>query len=164
MKIQTTNGEVHSALDALVKVAALSMPITLALRVRRLIRILRPDGIEIETERQALIEKYVDRDAAGTPKPALDGNQNPIPGRLALADPEAYGRAENELFSGQLEVDVEPLTTSEIALMDGSITPGILMALGQFLRDSPDVAAADNTHAASKNGRNGARRPARART
>ena len=62
------NGELLIANQALGQLANVAMPITTALKVRRMARQLGPVLEDIEAERKRLLERYAVRDADGQPR------------------------------------------------------------------------------------------------
>lgn len=87
------------ALNALIDVP--SVPV--AIGVRRWVRALEPHLEEFEEVRQAIIERYAEKDEDG--EMVIDG------GSVTLSDPEAFAKEMQELIETEVELDCKPLST-----------------------------------------------------
>jgi hypothetical protein len=63
--VTVENGEVQAVIQGLSKLAALSIPTPLALKVRRLMRVMRTETEDIEEIRKGIVDKHCQHDAEG---------------------------------------------------------------------------------------------------
>lgn len=126
--MQITIGELYEANDALQSLAAKSLPIPGALRVRRLMRAVREHVTDANAERNKLIEKYAQRDA--------DGQIVRGEGTIQLAEPAAFQAAWSELLAENVEIEDKLVLTVNDLGDSIQIEPGVLLGLGDLLEDS----------------------------
>ena len=126
--MQITIGELYEANDALQSLAAKSLPIPGALRVRRLMRAVREHVTDANAERNKLIEKYAQRDA--------DGQIVRGEGTIQLAEPAAFQAAWSELLAENVEIEDKLVLTVNDLGDSIQIEPDVLLGLGDLLEDS----------------------------
>jgi len=126
--MQITIRELYEANDALQSLAAKSLPIPGALRVRRLMRAVREHVTDADAERNKLIEKYAQRDA--------DGQIVRGEGTIQLAEPAAFQSAWGELLAENVEIEDKLVLTVNDLGDSIQIEPGVLLGLGDLLEDS----------------------------
>lgn len=135
MKLRLTGGELRAAAEGLTELGALALPAGVAFRIVRLTRELRGPLEDLETTEMRVVERYMERDAEGTPIPGTDAEGNPQPGTVRLVDAEAFGREMQDLLDTRVEMDLAPVAFAELEAADVRIAPRTLLALGPLLRE-----------------------------
>jgi hypothetical protein len=100
-------------------------------RMRRLLRVVMPEGEDIEERRQAIASELAMRDDSGKPVFAA-------PGQMAISDPPELNRRVKELFSTRVELTFEPLRPEELKAQGIKLTGDLAYRLGPLLLD-PEV-------------------------
>lgn len=132
-QIEMTNAQVLDAVAALKELVDTPLPVAGSLKVVRMARALEAAAGDVATVRQKLVDRYVERDAAGAPLPALDAEGNEIAGHVRVSDAAAFAREAEELMQARLQVAAEPLATAELGAAL-SVSPRVLLMLGPLLR------------------------------
>lgn len=118
MKI--TLGELKVAEQALEKIMAASLPITIAYYLSKTIAAIAEELTHLETARRKLVEKYGEKDE----KEGLKVTEENFPKFM-----EEY----QSLFKEEVEITVRAIKLSE--LVDVKLTPADVRALGKLLED-----------------------------
>lgn len=126
------NGELLIANQALGQLANLAMPITTALKVRRMARQMGPMLEDIEAERKRLLERYAVRDADGKPR-----FEDEAKSRYALK-PEFYIDWQ-ALLDADSAAEIAPIMIAELGEI--TIQPAVLMGMGDLIVDAEPAAA-----------------------
>lgn len=135
MKIETTNGTVFQAAQAVARLASCKMPGTVAIKVMRLARVLGPEAEALEGARKAVLDRYVLRDDDGKEVPERDAQNRVMPGRVLLKDKAAYWSEVDKIMNDASELDVTPLRLSDVESI-ADVEPEVLIGLGPFFVDS----------------------------
>ena len=126
--MQITIGELYEASAALQVLATKEVPLSGALRVRRLARAVRDHVTDANAEREKLIDKYGQKDEDG--QLAREGDT------IRLAFPQEFQSAWGELLAENVEIE-DKLVLHVADLGDSiQIEPGVLLGLGDLLEDS----------------------------
>jgi hypothetical protein len=137
MMIQTTNGQIIAAAEALSKLAQTKMSGALALKVLRIVRVINPEAESIDAIRQAVLDRCVARDDDGNPLAEVDAQNRPVPNRVVLRDAESYRREITELLAGETTLELPTLQEEEMESLK-DLEPATLLALGPLLV-RPDI-------------------------
>ncbi len=102
---------------------AKSMPIKAAMKVRVLARKVRAELTTYEEMREAMLEKYAEKDGAGEVILNAAGQANV---------PASFWREMNEVLAAEAPA-IEPISVADLGEID--VTPGALAALGDLLTE-----------------------------
>lgn len=118
VKNSQLNNETIEALNFLID---LDIKASTAFRLSRIIKELSSiveDKLKME---KRILDKWVEKDDNGDPKPALDNEGNPIPGAVNLKDPESFTQEmqslmdiENEIPFGKIDFEELELKTAKV--------------------------------------------------
>jgi hypothetical protein len=121
------NRDLSALHQALSELCDIMIPMTTAMKVRRIVRALVPHLQDVEAERRKLASRYAKKDAEG--KPLTENNQYIFAND---EDRETFVTQVNELMDLEWEPP-ERLTVSELG--DREVRPRILINLGEVLEE-----------------------------
>jgi hypothetical protein len=115
--------EVHAALQPLQKLSQEALPIKVAYRLTKLIKMVEKEVKMIEEFRVQLLERYCIRNEDGSP--VIEE------GHYAVQDIGEFQAALNDLGESEAEIDFQPLKLEDLG--DIKIAPSDLFALEKFI-------------------------------
>lgn len=121
----------HSGLVALTQLRT-PLPVPFGMKVRRILRVVKPLSEDIQEERKRLVETYAELDENGE-------IQEDEKGEIIFQSPEKrkeYIKAHRELMELEIEVTTPTLNASDIA--DKNLQTSVLVALDDLLVDDLD--------------------------
>ncbi|HEX8831452.1 MAG TPA: hypothetical protein VF705_09820, partial [Longimicrobium sp.] len=104
MKLTLTHAELAAMLRGADEILQERIPVSLALRLRGLVRALQPHARDAEELEREIILRYAVKDEAGDPVPVLDGEGAPRPGMVQVTDSVAAHRELRELAACTVQV------------------------------------------------------------
>ncbi len=125
--MQVTIGELYEAQAALAALADKEVPIRVALRIRRLARVVNEHVADANAERDRLIERYGQRGEDG--QLVREGNS------IRLAYPLEFQAAHNELMATEIELDDRLVLHVADLGNNLAIEPRVLIGLGPLLEE-----------------------------
>lgn len=135
MKLRLTGAQLRAAAEGIDEIGAKELPAGVAFRIARLARGLRDAVEDVGATELKILERYMERDAAGKPVPGSDDEGNPKPGTVRISDAEQFEREMQALLGAETELDVQPLALAELEAADVRVAPRTLLALGELLRE-----------------------------
>ena len=138
MAIETTYGQARSAYAAIMALSRMNLqiPLSAALRWKRIAGLLRPleeQAAELERE---IGDRYMERDAAGQPKPDPMGRLQVQPDKIAAYNKEIAAVGKEPITVGSDLVKITDLGADMEGTIGSSVV-GYLEMLGPFLEDTP---------------------------
>lgn len=128
MTIILTNEQLLSAAAALSELSTdRDMPLAVAARVVRLIRVVEQEVRGIETVRNLALARYAEKDAED--KLVL------VEGRPNILDVQSYAAEVEEFLRSCLEIDATPLNLTDLSYRK-TMPPMLLLRLGPLFQDS----------------------------
>jgi len=118
--LKITNGQIENSTAALRDLGALPLPVKASFAISTRLRRVEDALIDLNTERQKLIDQYGEKTDDGRPNVSPEGT-------IALTDPEGFRRDMTELLTIEIEIDTHPFPLS--LLGDAKVTPSTLATL-----------------------------------
>ncbi len=135
MKLTLTRPELVAMLRGTEEILQERLPVSLALRLRQVVRALQPHAKDAEELEREIVLRYAVKDAAGDPVPVLDGEGAPQPGMVQVTDPEAAHRELRELALCTVQVEVEPISAGELEAAGLHVSGAAILGLGELLSE-----------------------------
>ena len=133
MKLTLTRPELVAMLRGTEEILQERLPVSLALRLRQVVRALQPHAKDAEELEREIVLRYAVKDDAGNPVPVLDGEGAPQPGMVQVTDPEAAHRELRELALCTVQVEVEPVSAAELEAAGLRVSGAAIVGLGELL-------------------------------
>jgi hypothetical protein len=118
IKNSQLNNETVESLNSLIE---LDINAVAAFRLTRIIKEVSSiveDKLKMEKK---ILDKWVDKDENGNPKPAIDGNGNVIEGAVNILDVEAFTQEMQSLMDLENEIPYEKINFEELNLQTAKV-------------------------------------------